>query len=134
VAADPTDEEMDETVRFLDQHNISQLGMAYDKRVLAVFVRDDDGKVVGGCTGFTIWNWLKIDILAVSPQLREKGVGSRLLQAAEQEARGRGCQYALLDTFSFQARPFYEKNGYSVFGELPEFPPGHVRYFMSKKL
>jgi len=52
----------------------------------------------------------------------------------EQAARQRGCQYAHLDTFSFQARPFYEDLGYTVFGTLDDYPPGHQRFFMQKAL
>jgi len=39
---------------------------------------------------------------------------------------------AFLDTFSFQARPFYERHGYECFGELRDHPPGHSHYFMRK--
>jgi hypothetical protein len=46
----------------------------------------------------------------------------------------RGCHHALLDTFDFQAREFYEKLGYAVFGSLDDFPRAHVRLFMKKAL
>jgi hypothetical protein len=52
----------------------------------------------------------------------------------EEEATRRGCKYAYLDTLSFQARGFYEKHGYTVFGELAHFPPGHRKYFLKKDL
>ena len=35
-----------------------------------------------------------------------------------------------LTTLSFQARPFYERFGYEVFGELPDHPAGHILYIM----
>ena len=53
---------------------------------------------------------------------------------AEDEARQRGAKNAYLDTFSFQVPDFYKQHGYEVFGELPDFPPGHQRYFMKKQL
>jgi GNAT superfamily N-acetyltransferase len=59
-------------------------------------------------------------------------VGSRLIADAEQAARGEGCIGAWLDTFSFQARGFYEKQGYRVVGEIPDHPVGGARYFLSK--
>ena len=59
---------------------------------------------------------------------------TQLMSAAETEARRRGCHHALLDTFDFQARPFYEQLGYVAFGELEDFPRGHSRYFLSKHL
>ena len=53
---------------------------------------------------------------------------------AEAEARARGCVGAWLDTFGFQARPFYEALGYAVFGALEDQPPGHRRYVLMKRL
>ena len=66
---------------------------------------------------------------AVSAELRGQGWGRRLIEAAEAVGVQRGCQYVWLDTYSFQARPFYEKLGYQVFGQLPDHPPGHTRFF-----
>ena len=67
-------------------------------------------------------------------EARGQGTGRRILIAAEEEAVRRGCRYAWLDTFSFQARGFYEKLGYSVFGTLEDYPAGHSRYFLRKTL
>jgi GNAT superfamily N-acetyltransferase len=103
-------------------------------RDLRVFLRDQDGKVVGGLLGDTFWNWLNVHILWPQEPARLQGWGSRLLAEAEQEAIRRGCAWAMLDTLSFQARPFYEKHGYSVYAELADFPPPHSRYFMKKRL
>jgi len=80
------------------------------------------------------WNWMFVDILWVHDSLRHRGIGTRLMELAEEKARERGCQYAYLDTFSFQACPFYERLGYEVFGILDDFPNGHKRYFMKKSL
>jgi GNAT superfamily N-acetyltransferase len=65
---------------------------------------------------------------------RGGGHGARLLAAAEAYALERGCGGAFLDTFSFQARPFYERHGYEVFATLPDFPPGHDRFFLRKRM
>jgi GNAT superfamily N-acetyltransferase len=70
----------------------------------------------------------------VGELVRGQGYGKRLLQAAEKEARTQGCRGVFLSTFSFQARPFYERLGYEVFGELPDNPAGHSLYFMKKTL
>jgi len=61
-------------------------------------------------------------------------VGRALLRAAEREATGRGCRHVYLDTFDYQARPFYEREGYTVFGVQEDYPPGHRRFFMQKAL
>jgi len=70
----------------------------------------------------------------VDERLRGRGYGRELLAAAEQEAVRHGCRAAHLDTMSFQALPFYLKQGYTVFGELHDWPPGHARYFLQKSL
>ena len=56
------------------------------------------------------------------------------MKRAEAYSRERGCTDAFLDTFRFQARPFYEQLGYRVFGVLENHPAGHQRYFMTKQL
>ncbi|MBW8780873.1 MAG: GNAT family N-acetyltransferase [Verrucomicrobia bacterium] len=99
---------------------------------LAIFARHQ-GEIVAGLTGFTHWNWLSIKYLWVTEQLRRQGLGARLVLAAEREARRRGCEHVHLDTFSFQAVPFYERLGYSVFGRLEDYPAGHAKIFLQKR-
>jgi hypothetical protein len=54
---------------------------------------------------------------------------------AEQHARDqRGCIGARLDTWGFQAKPFYEALGYTVFGVLEDYPPGETEYLLAKRL
>jgi GNAT superfamily N-acetyltransferase len=101
---------------------------------VSAFVRDRQLAVVGGVIGTTNWNWLHVALFWVAEPLRFTGMGSRLLAAIEREARSRGCTRAHLDTFSYQARPFYERNGYEVFATLDDYPTGHKRYFMRKSL
>ena len=101
---------------------------------LAVFARDPEGALVGGISGTTNWNWLHIALFWIATSDRHSGLGSRLLRALETAAIERGCAHAHLDTFSYQARPFYERHGYEVFGTLDEYPRGHKRYFLRKSL
>jgi GNAT superfamily N-acetyltransferase len=105
-----------------------------DFKELTIFLRDSDENLVGGLIGSTYYQWLHVDILWVDESCRGEGYGSSLLAAAEQEAVQRGCRYAFLDTFSFQAPEFYQKLGYIIFGELPDFPPGYRRFFLHKAL
>jgi GNAT superfamily N-acetyltransferase len=101
---------------------------------LTIFLRDSRGQLVGGLVGSTYWRWLTTDFLWVAEDLRGKGYGRQLLVAAEREALRRGCKHACLETFSFQAKGFYEKLGYVAFGALDDFPGEHRRYFLRKKL
>ncbi|MBK9141676.1 MAG: GNAT family N-acetyltransferase [Candidatus Melainabacteria bacterium] len=117
----------------LNEHNADQ-GLVYDPRALNIFVRDERGNVIAGLIGSTYWDWLRISKLAVARSARDQGLGTRLLQAAEEEASKRGCSSVFVDTFSFQAINFYKSLGYKVFAELPDYPKGHIRYFLTKKL
>ncbi len=87
----------------------------------------------GGLWGITSYGWLYIQMLVVPEALRGQGVGARLVREAEQEALRRGCHHAWVDT-QFGARGFYERLGYRCFGELPDYPAGFTRTFLSKKL
>ena len=84
---------------------------------------------MGGLWGETYWGWLYVDVLAIHEKARNQGWGTRLMAMAEEEALRRGCHHAHLDTFDFQALPFYQKLGYTVFGTLDQFPGEHKRYF-----
>lgn len=99
---------------------------------LAVFLRDEAGHILGGVAGNTVWGWLQIKLMWVADGLRGQGHGARLIRAAEQEAFARGCKQAWVDTFTFQALGFYQKQGYTIFGVLDDFPEGHTRYFLKK--
>lgn len=103
-------------------------------RDLSLLVRDDSSAIIGGLWGRSGRGWLFIDLLGLPKSLRHERLGSRLMDMAEAEARARGCIGVYLDTFSFQARPFYEKRGFTVFAEIPDYPLGHRRYFLSKRL
>jgi GNAT superfamily N-acetyltransferase len=105
-----------------------------DRRPLAVLLRAPGGELLGGLWGETARGWLCLELLFVPEGLRGLGLGTRLVRRAEDEARARGCHGAWLRTFEFQARGFYERLGYAVFGELVDCPPGHRCYFMRKTL
>ena len=107
---------------------------ARDWEPVTLSARGEDGEIVGGLYGATCWGWLMIDGLWVDAELRGEGLGSRLLLEAEALAMARGCRGAWLGTFDFQARPFYERHGYTVFAELPGFPAGHTHYHLRKDL
>jgi GNAT superfamily N-acetyltransferase len=98
-----------------------------------VVLRDAGGGVVGGALGETNAGWLFLKALWVDDALRGRGHGRRLLEAVEAGARARGCLGVYLDTYSFQARPFYERAGYTVFGTLPDHPPGGAKYYLAKR-
>jgi GNAT superfamily N-acetyltransferase len=99
-----------------------------------LFVKDARDRILGGLLGHIWGGWLYIRILWVSDALRGEGYGTRLMRGAEEVAKKRGCAGIYLDTLSFQARPFYEKLGYRVFGTLADLPVGHTKYSLAKRL
>lgn len=101
---------------------------------LAVLARDADGRLVGGISAFVNWNWLQIQLVWIAQEQRRSGLGSKLLSRIENAGKERGCSNAHLDTFSYQARPFYERHGYELFATLDDYPTGHRRFFLRKRL
>lgn len=133
ISEDSESPEANEIGRGILEYNDSQTTPSRQKP-LVVLAKDNEGKVCAGLRGHTNRGWLFVSQLWVSKEMRKAGLGSSLLQMAEAEARKRTCHGAYLDTFSFQALDFYKKLGYEVFGQLEDFPVGHRRYFLQKKL
>ncbi|MDM5085700.1 GNAT family N-acetyltransferase [Aeromonas rivipollensis] len=99
----------------------------------ASFIKDEQGEVLAGILADIKWGWLHIDWLWIDERIRKEGWGGRLLATMEQYAESKGITNVHLETTSFQALPFYQKQGYAVFGELPDMPPGHITYFLKKR-
>jgi len=134
IVFNPEDEADGKYVRErLDLYNVGKTG---DSTWYPVnfFVKSARGETLGGVLG-SIWGgWLSISILLVDDSVRGQDWGTRLMDQIETYARERGCHAVQLDTFSFQARPFYERRGYTVFGTIDDYPKGHQRFFLTKKL
>jgi GNAT superfamily N-acetyltransferase len=105
-----------------------------DGEWLAIFVRDEGGRIVAGLCGNTWGGGCEIRQFWVEESRRRRGLGTRLLEAAEREARRRGCRQILLTTFSFQAPAFYAKRGFETLAAVPDFPRGHQRLLLRKRL
>jgi ribosomal protein S18 acetylase RimI-like enzyme len=98
------------------------------------FLKSPRGETVGGLLGAIWGGWLYISYLWIDEAVRGQRWATKLMDLAESYAVERGCHAVSLDTHSFQARPFYERRGYVVFGELDDFPKGHKKYFLKKTL
>lgn len=133
VEAEPKSADMAPIIRGLTEFNASKADGEMPQYLL-ITLRDPGGSVIGGLVGATYLGWLQVQALWVSDSLRGSGYGKAILEAAELEAVRRGCPRAFLETLSFQALPFYEKNGYKVFSKLADFPPGGARYALTKDL
>jgi GNAT superfamily N-acetyltransferase len=93
-----------------------------------------DETVLGGLWAQSRWGAFYIDMIVAPEALRRTGLGTELMTRAEAEARRRGCHLMWLDTYAFQARPFYERLGFTVFAEMEGPAPYYPRWFMRKTL
>jgi GNAT superfamily N-acetyltransferase len=103
-------------------------------RPVAYFLRDADGRIVGGVQGSLWGRSMHIDALWVDDTQRGRGFGSQLMTAIEDYALSQAHPLVYLETTSFQALPFYQGLGYEVFGELPEISKGETLFFLRKEL
>ena len=129
----PTDAEREAILIPLRAYNTAQAGPG-NPQPLALLVRDDNGETLGGLYGRFFYQWLFIELLSVPEQARGQGLGSKLMQMAEDLAREKECVGIWLDTFDFQAPEFYKRLGYSELGQIADYPPGHKRHFFQKRL
>ncbi|WP_076408277.1 N-acetyltransferase [Shewanella sp. UCD-KL12] len=118
----------------IEQATSSSVGHT-GRNELCFLLRDQHGVVIAGVQGnCDNWGWLWIDSLWVCGSLRGQGMGKQLLQTIEKRAISHGCTHSHLTSFTFQAVDFYLRHGYSIFGELPDYPPGHSRCWLKKAL
>ena len=113
------------------EYNLSQ-GQDNARIPIALVLYTDNVGFSGSLDGHAMFDWLTVSRLWVAPSQRGLGLGTRLMQEAHDRAIAMGCTGSTLSTYDFQARGFYEKLGYEVFGVLPDNPKGHERYFMKK--
>lgn len=132
-----TDSDTDNGFRELGQSLLSYNNVQFGPmniQPLLVSAREGSGPLLCGLSGKTFYNWLTIDLLWVTEALRGQGYGRALMQRAEKEALERGCTDAWVDTIGLEAPGFYEKCGYTLWGDLPDYPRGHTRSFFRKSL
>ncbi len=127
---DPLDVELLEEHIRTEASTIKGLG---DEIELAIFVRDA-GTIVAGISGWTWGDCCELQSLWVAPNLRGRGLATRLLAAAEAEAATRGCSQTVHFTYDFQARALYEQNGYELMGRVQDFPSGSDALWYRKRL
>ncbi len=99
-----------------------------------VYLTGPDGEILGGAYGTVRWCWFHLDVVWLTAGVRGGGMGTALMARVEQAAREAGATNVRLETLDFQARAFYEKCGYHVYGELQGFPKTHTEYLLTKQL
>ncbi|HET6928145.1 MAG TPA: GNAT family N-acetyltransferase [Hyphomicrobiaceae bacterium] len=117
----------------LYEFNVQTTGIA-DGKQLASFLRDAEGRVLGGVYGWTWGATCYVRYLFVPAQMRKRGYGSRLMAIVEAEASARGCKQIVLETHDFQAPQFYCKQGFAITGRVCDYPCGHQYLTLVKRL
>jgi GNAT superfamily N-acetyltransferase len=133
VETDPGPEQLQYLEERIYEYNSGVTGIA-DGEWLAILVRDDAGRIVAGICGSTWGGCCEIRQFWVEESRRGRGLGTRLLAAAESEARRRGCTQIMLMTFSFQAPAFYSRHGFTRVATVDGYPRGHQNLLMGKSL
>jgi len=133
LVEDPPRGDATEITRRLIEFNRERVGRP-DPQRFVVALRDGQGALRGGITAILHWDVLFIDDFWLDQDLQRRGLGTQLIASAEREGLKRGATVSYLDTFSWQARPFYESHGYACFGEMSFGAGAHRRFFMKKDL
>ena len=129
----PAQEDMSFLGERLHEFNVGATGIR-DGRLFGIFIRDADGMMTAGLHGHTWGGTCEISRLWVREDIRHQDIGSRLMIAAETEARRRGCHQIFLSTHSFQAPAFYARLGFEEIGRITDYPEGHDQIFLRKDL
>jgi GNAT superfamily N-acetyltransferase len=133
VETSPTPDQVQYLEDRIYEFNSGATGIT-DGAYLGIFVKDEQGDIVGGICGNTWGGCLEVRQLWVEESRRKQGLGTRLLRAAEKEACQRGCRQVVLMTFTFQAPAFYAKHGFEVIAVVDDHPSGHKNLLMRKPL
>lgn len=121
----------------LVEYNLSKVARTQEEDFIDIYKKivDENGNIIGGCLAeMYCWNVMYIDVLWIDVEHRKQGLGAKLLQEIERIAIEKNCTLIHLDTFDFQAKDFYVKQGYEIFGILEDCPKNHCRYYLKKKL
>jgi GNAT superfamily N-acetyltransferase len=126
-----------EQVRFLEERlhesNVAATGID-DGQLLSFFLPGDAGEIRAGLCGHTWGAVCEVRQLWVHESLRNQGLGRALMEAAEAEARRRGCRQMLVETHSFQGPDFYRKLGFEQIARIEDNPRGHQHLVFRKQL
>jgi len=133
VLENPEQELIDYLDKKIDDFNWENWEVS-ERTPLAAQIKNEQGEVIAGAAARSFGDWLLLDTLWVSDELRGQNIGSKLLKTIEASGKSRGCVKVLLDTLNFQAMPFYKKHGYEIQWVQEGYPKTGCKYFMLKEL
>jgi len=125
-----TDVEIELIDNKLGDYNTTQVQYSSEMDYLPLnfHIKDEQGCIIAGINALTCWQMLHISELCVDDSYRGKNIGTDLLKKVESEAKAIGATVSHTDTFDWQAKDFYLKLGYEVFGVIEGCPEGHIMH------
>ncbi|EPY2272951.1 GNAT family N-acetyltransferase [Clostridium sporogenes] len=132
-----SEQEADLIVDRIVEYNLSKVPGKQEVPLLCInrVIENTNGEIIAGILSkMYCWNCIYIDVLWVKEEYRKDGLGTKLLKELKKIAKEKDCHLIHLDTFDFQAKDFYIKHGYEIFGILDQCPENHKRYFMKKNI
>jgi ribosomal protein S18 acetylase RimI-like enzyme len=133
VSDDPSAQDIAALDDRIDRFNVDRSGID-DARFLSILLRTDAGALYAGLHGHSWGGYCEIKSLWVAEEWRGRGIGSALIEAAEAEAIGRGCDRIILSTHSFQAPDFYARHGFRIVAEIADCPRGFSHLLLIKTI
>jgi len=105
-----------------------------DKKEFGFYIYKE-GKIIGGvCGSSDMGNWIEVELLYIDQDYRANDLGTKLIDKVEKYAKENNHLGIHLKTWSWQAKGFYEKMGFTKFGELTNHPKDGTMYYMKKEL
>lgn len=104
------------------------------KNEFTLIAKDND-QIVGYISVIIDTGVAQIEPLMVKTELKGQGIGTKLLESAEEKAKELGVRKIWLETGSdWLAKNFYEKHGYKIRTFLPNHTGGHEFVLMDKMI
>lgn len=132
------DETNDERINNTIKQGVLAFNQPYfgvqEAKPFTIYIIDDNKSILCGLYGCHFDKYIRVDMTWVDESYRKKGFGKKLFQKLDEYARQKHCKYIQLDTFDFQAKPFYEKMGFECIGTIPKWVEGYDCHFMRKTL
>lgn len=125
---------LSEGIVAFNKAHVPNLEEVADEVRFVVLAKDDAGALQGGIRAVCYWNTLHIELVWLDESARGSGIGATLMAEAEAYAKVHNCEKALVETTSWQAKPFYERLGYTLMATLPDRPKGYASHYLSKSL
>ena len=122
-----------EGMRKYNKEKLGDLRSIHPEIGIKLVIKNDDGRVIGGLSGYTTLGTMNIGELWVDEEYRNQGYGMELLATSETLAKEQGCIAGQIACFTFQGLDFLKSQGYNSYGYLDGYPKGVKEYLLIKR-